>query len=144
DQLVVSPFYYESGDSGGCFRHSFANNWTNHFSACRADTFHQLLLPQTLFGWLNVTPRAGGRFTDDGETVGVGQTNREQQRWVFNTGAEVSLKASRIWEGATNRLFDVDGLRHIVEPSVNYVYVPAPNKAPPLLPQFDSQLPTLR
>ena len=143
-QLGVSPFYYESESSVGWFRHTFANDWTNQFSAYRADTFHQLLLPQTFFGWLNVTPRAGGRFTDYGETDGIGQTNREQRRWVFNTGAEVSLKASRVWEGVRNRLLDIDGLRHIVEPSVNYAYVPKPNKAPPQLPQFDSQLPTLR
>ena len=39
---------------------------------------------------------------------------------------------------------DLDGLRHVVEPSVNYAFVPRPNRAPPELPQFDSQLPTLR
>jgi lipopolysaccharide assembly outer membrane protein LptD (OstA) len=143
-QLGVSPFYYESESSVGWFRHTFANDWTNQFSAYRADSFHQLLLPQSLFGWLNVTPRVGGRFTYYGETDGLTQTNREQQRWVFNTGAEVSFKASRVWEDARNRLFDINGLRHIVEPSVNYVYVPEPNKTPPQLPQFDSELPTLR
>ncbi|HXT40292.1 MAG TPA: LPS assembly protein LptD [Candidatus Angelobacter sp.] len=143
-QLGVSPFYYESESSVGWFRHTYANDWTNNFSATRADTFHQLLLPQTFFGWLNLTPRVGGRFTDYGEVDGFGQTNREQQRWVFNTGAEVSLKASRLWQGAQNGLFDVDGLRHIIQPSLNYVYVPTPNKAPPQLPQFDSELQTLR
>ena len=143
-QLGVSPFYYESESSVGYFRHTFANDLTNSFAAYRADTFHQLLLPQTFFGWLNVTPRVGGRFTDYGETHGVGTTNKEQQRWVFNTGAEVSFKASRIWPGAHSKLVDADGLRHVVEPSVNYVFVPTPNKPPPELPQFDSQLPTLR
>ena len=143
-QLGVSPFYYESESSVGYFRHTFANDLTNSFAAYRADTFHQLLLPQTIFGWLNVTPRVGGRFTDYGETHGVGTTNQEQQRWVFNTGAEVSFKASRIWQGAHSKLVDADGLRHVVEPSVNYVFVPTPNKPPPELPQFDSQLPTLR
>ncbi|HYT60543.1 MAG TPA: LPS assembly protein LptD [Haliangiales bacterium] len=143
-QLGVSPFYYESESSVGWFRHKFANDLTNEFSAYRADTFHQLLLPQSFFGWLNVTPRVGGRFSDYGETDGLSVTNREQQRWVFNTGAEVSLKASRVWNGAHSALFDLDGLRHIVEPSVNYVFVPTPNKAPPQLPQFDSQLTTLR
>ena len=143
-QLGVSPFYYESESSVGYFRHTFANDLTNSFAAYRADTFHQLLLPQTFFGWLNVTPRVGGRFTDYGETHGVGTTNKEQQRWVFNTGAEVSFKASRIWPGAHSKLVDADGLRHVVEPSVNYVFVPTPNKPPPDLPQFDSQLPTLR
>ena len=143
-QLGLSPFYYESESSVGYFRHTFANDLTNSFAAYRADTFHQLLLPQTFFGWLNVTPRVGGRFTDYGETHGVGTTNQEQQRWVFNTGAEVSFKASRIWQGAHSKLVDADGLRHVVEPSVNYVFVPTPNKPPPELPQFDSQLPTLR
>jgi len=143
-QLGVSPFFYESESSVGFFRHKFANDLTNEFAAYRADTFHQLLLPQTFFGWLNLTPRVGGRFTDYGETDGVNATNRERQRWVFNTGAEVSFKASRIWNGAHSRLLDLDGLRHIVEPSVNYVFVPTPNRAPPQLPQFDSELPTLR
>jgi len=143
-QLGISPFYYESESSVGYFRHTFANDITNAFAAYRADTFHQLLLPQTWFGWLNVTPRVGGRFTDYGEAHGTGATNKEEQRWVFNTGVEVSFKASRIWEGAHSGLFDVDGLRHIVQPSVNYVFVPTPNKPPPELPQFDSQLPTLR
>ena len=143
-QLGVSPFFYESESSVGYFRHKYANDLTNVFAAFRADTFHQLLLPWTLFGWLNLTPRVGGRFTDYGETDGLSVTNREQQRWVFNTGAEVSFKASRIWNGAQSRLLDVDGLRHIIEPSVNYVFVPRPNKAPPQLPQFDSELPSLR
>ena len=41
--------------------------------------------------------------------------------------------------------FQVDGLRHIVEPSVNYVYVPRPNYAGTNeLPQFDYELPSLR
>ena len=115
-----------------------------YVAAVRADSFHQLLLPQTFFGWLNVTPRVGGRVTHNGEAEGVGTTTAEKQRWVFNTGAEVSFKASRVWKGARSRLFEVDGLRHILQPSVNYVYVPRPNRRPPELPQFDSQLPSLR
>src|SRR5206468_4083574 len=89
--------------------------------AYRADSFQQLLLPQTFFGWLNLTPRAGGRFTDYGETDGLNATNKEQQRWLFNTGAEVSFKASRIWNGARSRHFDLDGLRHIIERSRMFI-----------------------
>jgi len=75
---------------------------------------------------------------------GPGGTNNEVYRGVFNTGMETSFKASRGLAGATNRLLQVDGLRHIVEPSVNYVWVPAPNRRPPELPQFDYELPSLR
>ena len=35
-------------------------------------------------------------------------------------------------------------LRHIVEPSVNYVFVPTPNYRPDQLPQFDREIPSLR
>jgi lipopolysaccharide assembly outer membrane protein LptD (OstA) len=144
-----TPLYYESETSAGYYRRRFAestNNLagTNNFSAARADTYHQLTLPHTFFGWLNVAPRAGGRFTYYSKATGPGGTNNEAYRGVFNTGAEVSFKASRLWSGTTNTLLDLDGLRHIVEPSVNYVYVPTPNDRPPDLPQFDYELPSLR
>jgi hypothetical protein len=35
-------------------------------------------------------------------------------------------------------------LRHIIEPSVNYVFVPHPTRPPSRLPQFDYELPTTR
>ena len=143
-QLGVSPFFYESDSSVGWYRHLFANGVSNDFSALRADSFHQLLLPQTFFGWLNVTPRVGGRFTHYGEADGFGTTTLEENRGVFNTGAELSAKASRVWPETRNKFWDVTGLRHIVQPSVNYVYVPAPNALPPQLPQFDTELPSMR
>jgi hypothetical protein len=86
----------------------------------------------------------GGRLTYYGEASGPGGTNDEAYRGVFNTGAEVSFKASRVWPDAQNKLLAVQGLRHIVEPSVNYVYVPQPHPGPPQLPQFDYELPSLR
>jgi hypothetical protein len=64
---------------------------------------------------------------------------------VFNTGAEFSFKASRLWPAAHSDFFEVDGLRHIVEPSVNYAYIPRPNATGTnTLPQFDYELPSLR
>lgn len=154
-QLGVSPIYYESETTLGYYRHRYVANpfgiyapsilGTNlAYSAFRGDTFHQLLLPETFFGWLNVTPRVGGRFTHYGETEVSGVDTNDRNREVVNTGAEVSFKASRVWRGAHSRFLDIDGLRHIVEPSVNYVYVPSPHVLPTQLPQFDSELPSLR
>ena len=131
-QVFNTPFYYESESSAGYYRMYFAD--TNgptglNYSAARADTFHQLLLPQTFFGWLNVTPRVGGRFTYYSAETGPGGTNSETWRNVFNTGVETSFKASRLWTGAANSLLAVDGLRHIIEPSVTYAYIPSPTCA---------------
>jgi len=151
-QVFDTPVYYESESSAGYYRRMLAatNNalfaTTNgpnlDYSASRADTFQQLLLPWTFFGWLNVTPRAGGRFTYYGEEAGPGGTTRETYRKIFNTGMDVSFKSSRLWTGATNSLLDLDGLRHIVEPSASYAFVPRPSTLPPQLPQFDSMLPS--
>ncbi|MDE3067532.1 MAG: LPS-assembly protein LptD [Verrucomicrobiota bacterium] len=145
-QVFGTPIYYESETSAGYYRKMFAQ--TNGpaplaYSAGRADTFHQLLLPWTFFNWLNVTPRAGGRFTYYSSENGPGGTNSETYRKVFNTGVDFSFKASRLWPDATNSLFEVDGLRHVIEPTVSYVFVPNPSTAPPQLPQFDSELPSL-
>jgi len=143
-QLLNTPFYYDSINSAGYYRAYFAD--TNGptlpgYSAMRVDSFQQLLLPETFFGWLNVTPRVGGRYTYYGSEIGPGGTNGAANRWVFNTGGEVSFKLSRLWTGATNSLLAVDGLRHVIEPSATYAYVPTPNKTPSQVPQFDTQLP---
>ncbi len=150
-QIGSSPLYYESESSAGYYRSLFAvDQGTNgppsgdNFAAARADTYHQVTLPLTLFGWLNVVPRVGGRGTYYSEATGPGATTDEQTRGVFNTGAEVSFKAYRLWQGAQSKFFEVDGLRHILEPSVNYVFVPSPSVPPGELPKFDYELPSLR
>jgi LPS-assembly protein len=145
-QILDTPLFYESESSAGYYRRLFSdtNVFAPNFAAARADTFHQITLPQNFFGWLNFTPRVGGRFTYYSEATGPGAFTDEQYRTVFNTGAELSTKISRTWSGATNSIFDVNGLRHIMEPSINYVYVPSPSVAPPQLPQFDYLSPSLR
>lgn len=143
-QLWNLPFYYESDSDAGWFRRKFADNSQPEYSAFRGDSYHQIVWPNMLFGWLNVMPRAGGRFTYYSEAEGAGATTVEQTRGVFNTGAEVNFKLSRLWPDVESSLLDVKGLRHIFEPAINYVYVPRPSVAPPRLPQFDYQLDSIR
>ena len=147
-QIGVTPLYYESESTMGYYRRVFAetNDTTVglNYEAARADTFHQITLPKTLLGWLNITPRVGGRFTYYSKAEGPGATTDEVFRGVFNTGVEVSFKASQVWPLVQSKLLDVDGIRHIIEPSANYVYVPRPTATPDQLPMFDYELPSLR
>ncbi len=144
-QIGSTPLFYESESSFGYFRREFGSGSTNlAFAAQREDTFHQVVLPWTFFDWLNVIPRAGGRFTHYGEAEGPGSTTADHNRRVFNTGAEISAKISRVWPGVTSQFWEMNGLRHIVQPSINYVYVPSPSVAPRQLPQFDPLLPSTR
>ena len=147
-QIGVTPLYYESDSSFGYFRRKFSEDDTNIFhlpyAATRADTFHQITLPQTLFGWLTVAPRVGGRFTHYSEAHLEGGVTDDENRGVFNTGAEASFKLSRLWREPHSKFFQIDGIRHIIEPSLNYVFVPTPNVRPRQLPQFDYTVPTTR
>jgi lipopolysaccharide assembly outer membrane protein LptD (OstA) len=148
-ELGSTPLYYESESSVGYYQRLFPVTngppGTPDYAAARADTYHQVLLPESLFGWLNVTPRVGGRFTYYSEATGLGARTDEVYRGVFNTGVELSFKASRLWTGAQSDFFEADGLRHIVEPSLNYAYIPRPNATGTNeLPQFDYELPSLR
>ena len=148
-QLGASPVYYESESSVGYYRRLFpvtnAPPVPPDFYAARVDTYQKLLLPETFFGWLNVTPRVGGRFTYYSTASGPGATTDEVNRWVADMGGDVSTKASRLWPGAQSDFFEADGLRHIVEPSIGYTYVPTPNAyGTNQIPQFDYQLASLR
>lgn len=148
-QVANLPVYYESQSSVGYYRRLFAETngfltTSNNFEAARADTYHQLTLPETFFGWLNFIPRVGGRFTYYSEAEGPGAVTDEQSRGVFNTGAEVNFKASQVWPEVKSSLLDLNGIRHVITPSVNYVFVPTPNVRPTQLPQFDYELPSLR
>ena len=143
-QILQTPFYYETDSSAGYFRRRIPEPGTNDFEAFRGDTYHQITLPETFLGWLNVVPRVGGRFTHYGEAHGSGATTDEEDRAVFNTGAELSFKASALWPGVSSSFWEINGVRHIIEPSVNYAFVPHPTRSPSRLPQFDYEFPTTR
>ena len=139
-QIGEGPFYYDTETSAGYFKRKYADSSSPWFGGSRFDTLHQVYLPQTFGGWLNVTPRVGGRLTHYGETDGPGSTIGTADRVVFNTGVEFSTKASRLYPDAESKFFEMNGLRHIVEPSFNYVYVPRPNEKPADLPQYDYEV----
>jgi lipopolysaccharide assembly outer membrane protein LptD (OstA) len=169
-EVGVTPVYYESESSVGYYERAFSNTnspspftnitlapdglgyfvtrgWTTNpanYTAARADTFHQFTLPETFFGWLNITPRMGGRATYYSDVNGPQVHTNQQARGVFNTGVDVSFKAARVFRDAENSLLDVHELRHIIEPDIDYGYVPAPTRSASQLPQFDYQQPSLR
>lgn len=143
-QIGRLPIYYESESSAGYLGRRFANNATNDFHAARLDTWHQIVLPITFFNWLNVVPRSGGRYTYYTDTHGGSLKNlEEQRRGVFHAGMEANFRASRTYDAVTNRFWAIRGLRHVVQPSINYAYIPEPSTLPHILPQFDGELPSL-
>src|SRR2546421_4716540 len=162
--LFGGPIFYE-GESGIADLHrAFAeDSGFQDYRTARIDTFHQLLYPNTYFGWLSIIPRAGFRATYYDETVDLGKTmftpsgnplvpdfilpdptlanplveTGSAVRTVFNTGAEASFKISRTYEDAQSRAFGLDGLLHVIQPFTNFSYVLENGMNPAAVLQFD-------
>jgi len=160
-QVGVTPVYYESESSIGYYERAFSDtnifasafgayptfgSTTNpaNYSAARADTYQQLTLPETFFGWLNVTPRLGGRLTYYGDVYGPATHTNAQLRAALSTGLDVSFKATRVFPNFESPWLDAHELRHIIQPEFDYGYAPAPTRSPSQVPQFDYQSPSLR
>src|SRR5213595_3649547 len=73
--LFGGPIFYE-GETGVADLHrNFADKSEfENYSTVRFDTFHQLLYPNTYFGWLSIVPRVGFRGTYYGKTWDLGST----------------------------------------------------------------------
>ena len=143
-EVGETPVYYENESSVGYFTRAFSStnrslyyltnedlflgvpgykttNLPPHdYSASRLDTFHQFTLPETLFGWLDVTPNVGGRLTYYGDVYGPQVQTNQQLRAALSTGTDISFKASRVYHDVESSLLDVHDLRHIIEPEIGY------------------------
>jgi len=159
--LFGGPIFYE-GETGvaDLFRNFARNSGFEDYSTFRADTFHQLVYPNTYFGWLSVVPRIGFRGTYYGDTRDLGHTfftpatnpftpdyllvdlrkpiveSGDTFRTAFNAGVEASFKVSRVWENVQSRTFGLDGLRHIIQPFTNFSWV-SDSGNPAAIFQFD-------
>lgn len=159
--LFGGPIFYE-GETGIADLHrNFArNSGFEDYESWRVDSFHQLLYPNTYFGWLSIVPRVGFRATYYDETRDLGKTlfvpndnplipdfllpdseplnlDGGKARTIFNAGVEASFKVSREWEGAQSSALGLDGLRHVIQPFTNFSWVSNSGVNPAAILQFD-------
>src|SRR6266849_6342785 len=73
--LFGGPIFYEGESGVADLRREFpVGSGFESYGATRLDTFHQLLYPNTYFGWLSIVPRVGFRGTYYTETRDLGKT----------------------------------------------------------------------
>ncbi len=162
-ELGESGFFYESRNSASYLERVFEKQSANEdYDAVRVNTDHTIYYPFRLNGFLNLIPRAGyqGTYysqTYDRRTVTNSEIiiNTDGSAFVSNTVASiVEEKGGALrhlpqigWEASFKAfstrndliiLGDGDGLRHVVEPYIDYTYRPEPNLRPHELPQFDA------
>jgi LPS-assembly protein len=161
-QLGDTSFYYTSRNSAALLEADFADQVaTEDYESGRLDTDHTVYYYSKHFGFLNVIPRAryAGTYYSEvpevatvvdrtvttnefGEVV-TSETERQEVtdggsdlRNVYELGMESSFKAFRVLDNVP-RGHDV-GRRHVVEPFINYTYIPEPNRTPDEVYRFDA------
>jgi LPS-assembly protein len=140
-KIGPTRLFYEGESSAGYYNTipgHLINDPLFRGSGVRVDSFHQFVLPEVLFGWLSIVPRAGGRYTYYTRAPDTAQETNEIKRVVADLGAEASFKLSRTWRDVQNTRRHIDGLRHIVQPFADYQWVPTPNVRSNELFQFDT------
>jgi lipopolysaccharide export system protein LptA len=109
----------------------------------RIYSYHEVLYPMA-FGrgnWITFVPRIGGgaAFYD---SVSGGSNNSSETKGIFHAGFDLAGKISKTWEDVQNRRLGIDGLRHIVQPYLNYSYLNADQ--PEGFPSIDRLTPSTR
>src|SRR5213595_2662795 len=162
--LFGGPIFYEGETGFANLRLQFPeDSGIKNYGTERFDTFHQLVFPNTYFGWLSIMPRVGYRGTYYGKTWDLGSTifvppsnplvpdtmlpppttanpikfDGDTFRSVFDTGAEASFKISRKWEDVQSRALGLDGLMHVIQPFTDFSYVKEDGPNPLSILQFD-------
>lgn len=169
--LFNLPIFYEGETSVAWLRRNFAKGQGfDDYGTVRVDSFHELMVPQVIGGWLSVIPRIGARGTYYGESgyfeaqefgaeptletlipraderrepVQEYRLNSGSAIWrgVVNLGVEASFKLSREWNHIATRAWGLDGLRHILQPYTD-ISVAYSNQDPERILQFDRYNPS--
>ena len=132
-QLDTSPFYYESESSLGYFaispRKIQAARITPPFAPTHS--IKSFCLRLSLAGSTLLPASAAASLTTAKQSRIFRERSCPPRTEAYSTpGREVSFKLSRLWSNARNKFWDADGIRHIIEPSVNYAFVPDPSVPP--------------
>ncbi len=121
-QLGGSPFYFENSSQLGNYNNKAAAP-NDDLTVARLDTTNKFSMPAKI-AFVQFKPFVSSRqtFYDKGAN---GQTGIV--RTIFYSGADLSTKFYRIFVAKTNFLgLDINGLRHIITPTVGYLYTHVP------------------
>ncbi len=93
----------------------------------RAHTYHEFLYPIS-FGPGNnfqFIPRIGGGATYYGDITGAVEEVNNDTVGIFHLGFDLSTKFSKTWDDVQRPHIGLEGLRHVVQPFINYSYLNA-------------------
>lgn len=102
----------------------------------RLDAYYGIERPVALAPWMTFTPVAGGRLTYYAKAVNGKDT---YSRAIGEIGFDARLRASGVFD-YKNPLWEIDGLRHLIEPRLSYRYAPEADSGRRYIPAIDRRV----
>lgn len=132
--LGGSRFYYKADHSLANLTNKNADSDVDD-DVRRLDTYNQISYA-TKFGFLNLTPYTGIRQTYYSKDK---YGDEQKLRGIFYSGLDVSTKFYRTYDVQSNLWnLDINQLRHVITPLINYKYIHEPTITPDRLMSFDA------
>ncbi len=127
--LGLSPSHYPTRDDVSLglqrLQDFLSENGFNRFH-----TYHEVLYPKQVFGFLNLVPRFGLGFQDYSDIRGSAVPSLNggsASRSLVHAGLDASFKFSKTWDDVKSETFGLDGIKHVVQPYVNWSYLNTSN-----------------
>jgi lipopolysaccharide assembly outer membrane protein LptD (OstA) len=136
-QILDTPFYFNNSSSFVVLnkKATTAPVSDNPLNATRLDTLNNFSLPLN-FAFLHLSPFIGSRQTFYDRSA---NNLSRVIRTVFYSGADLSAKFFRLYNVKSRVLkMEIDGLRHVITPSISYNYNHTPTIPQGNLKQIDA------
>jgi len=137
--LLPTPLpvgFYERFNASAAVLESAAVGTTPTLRTNRLDAYYGLERPIIPVPWFSVTPVAGARVTYYTDALGGKDT---YTRTIGELGFDAHLLSSGTFD-YKNPVWEIDGLRHLIEPKLSYRYAPEAGSGQAYIPPIDQRV----
>ncbi|GHC08982.1 LptA/OstA family protein [Cerasicoccus arenae] len=103
----------------------------------RLNVYYGWSRPTKITDWMTATPVVGGMVTNYWDAY---YRDGPYTRVLGEVGMDLELLATGVWD-VKDEFWDIDGLRHIFRPVVQYRYIPAAQSGNTIIPPIDVRAP---
>ena len=134
---VASPLgTYQRLNTSAAVLESDAFGTDPRLHTTRFDAYYGLERPIAPTSWFTFNPVAGGRVTHYTDALGG---KNDYTRTIGEVGFDAHLLASGVFD-VKNAIWEIDGLRHLVEPKLSYRYAPEAAHGRAYIPPIDQHV----
>jgi lipopolysaccharide assembly outer membrane protein LptD (OstA)/preprotein translocase subunit YajC len=134
-RLGESRLYFQDSTEFANLINQTANQSTQDDYVSRFDTFNKFTYPAKI-AFLNISPFVSSRQTYYSDDL---NQNKDLLRSIFSSGIDISTRFFRVYQVNGKFLGDeIKGLRHVINPTIQYSYVHEPTIVSSKLYNFDS------